>query len=82
MTGDWRPKADAGVLEGVRPLDELGNRVQEKASSCLPFLVPPLGIEPGPTEPESVILSFKLQGHPVKDCKYSNFFRKDSKFFV
>ena len=26
------------------------------------LLVPPLGIEPGPTEPESVILSFKLQG--------------------
>ena len=37
------------------------------------LLVPPLGIEPGPTEPESVILSFKLQGHPVKDCKFNNF---------
>ncbi len=30
------------------------------------FLVPPLGIEPGPSEPESEILSFKLQGHPSK----------------
>ena len=34
-------------------------------------LVPPLGIEPGPSEPESEILSFKLQGQ--KDCKYTNF---------
>ena len=30
------------------------------------FFVPPLGIEPGPSEPESEILSFKLQGHPGK----------------
>ena len=29
--------------------------------------VPLLGIEPGPTEPESVILSFKLQRR--RDCK-------------
>ena len=35
------------------------------------FRVPPLGIEPGPSEPESEILSFKLQGHPVRDCKFS-----------
>lgn len=28
----------------------------------LAFFVPPLGIEPGPSEPESEILSFKLQG--------------------
>ncbi len=38
------------------------------------FRVPPLGIEPGPSEPESEILSFKLQGHPVRDCKFSKFY--------
>ena len=46
--------------------------VQKKARNSLilrvlrAFLVPPLGIEPGPSEPESEILSFKLQGHPGK----------------
>ena len=40
-------------------------------SALRAFFVPPLGIEPGPSEPESEILSFKLQGHPVRDCKFS-----------
>ena len=40
---------------------------KKKARNCLrAYRVPPLGIEPGPSEPESEILSFKLQGHPVK----------------
>ena len=39
-----------------------------------PLFVPPLGIEPGPSEPESEILSFKLQGHSrLRDCKVNNF---------
>ena len=41
-------------------------KVRKKQAKPPVFFVPPLGIEKGPTEPESVILSFKLQGHPVK----------------
>ena len=38
-------------------------KIQEKALQiAMPFLVPPCGIEPQPTEPESVILSIKLWG--------------------
>ena len=31
----------------------------------LAFFVPPLGIEPGPSEPESEILSFKLHYYNI-----------------
>ena len=56
----WHENGILCVLGGA-PFTTKRRRVRSA-----PFLVPPLGIEPGPTEPESVILSFKLQGHPVK----------------
>ncbi len=36
-------RSDQGVLEGVRPLDERGNRVQEKASTCACLFLYPRG---------------------------------------
>ena len=41
----------------------LGTENEKARLHRLAFRVPPLGIEPGPSEPESEILSFKLQGH-------------------
>ena len=42
--------------------------------------VPLLGIEPGPTEPESVILSFKLQRQ--WDCKDRKIFWKPGPILI
>ena len=53
---------------------EKRNEVNSKGANLI--LVPPLGIEPGPTEPESVILSFKLQGHPVLGMQNYTIFPK------
>ena len=55
--------------------DESRQNAKKARNRLRAFLVPPLGIEPGPSEPESEILSFKLQGHPVRECKVSQFLR-------
>lgn len=52
---------------------------KEKGGRNLPFQVPPRGIEPRPSEPESEVLSFKLQGLiDLYLCKDRHFIEKHS----